>query len=519
MAEMQDIDFTWTEDDWEIFLNDFNAQQEQQIQTDEEIRTDLDRLFSVTQQTTNTTDTTATAPEEVPGDSSFAGQGAQYGLTQSQTFEESQWMGNVNQSALKDTECFEDYFATISGQPSGSGQQAAPTGQQQQESFASVQQQPLFAGQQQPSFAGQQSNQYPAMDFEPYFGGNWPTKGFHGLPNQENPGKPEGFVRLQPVQPEGSAYRTPYATPFTTPEPRPQEPPFAEPIEYQRLFHSFAEARATIEAEDAQIEMVPLQVQNDNWSTIDIHTSARQLLHATTALPTQTPPVIASVYQKKYWSDHQHQSLLSVQSLIRHSPPRAEARILLLIEAVLHLHQHGCPATILHRKTLKEGYRVETDLRASDRLEAIVEVAREDKYVAHDILTGTNLEDIVRSPKAYMRRKADNCRVNAKKAMEKEEADRSKGVVARRRGAAGGGGGGGGGGGTLMRRKKRGSSSAAMAGAGAGTGAVYATPAPSSPAGFYADLAPIPFGLGAVQESLEERGGQGAERDMQFGFE
>lgn len=156
---------------------------------------------------------------------------------------------------------------------------------------------------------------------------------------------------------------------------------------------------------------------------------------------------------------------------------------------------------------------METDLRASDRLEAIVEVAREDKYVAHDILTGTNLEDIVRSPKAYMRRKADNCRVNAKKAMEKEEADRSKGVVARRRGAAGGGGGGG----TLMRRKKRGSSSAAMAGAGAG--AVYATPAPSSPAGFYADLAPIPFGLGAVQESLEERGGQGAERDMQFGFE
>lgn len=460
MAKMQDMTASIPED-WENLINDKPVSQlnVDLAQTHEEF---FDKLLG------------RKAPQATVH-SSTPDQPMQDGLTLSQTFHESQWQAEANQSYTSDftyppTPRYDEpdallsdidwpYFATPS-------QQAIP------DLDMNFHQQPL----------------------------PWPTHmnyDFGMLPVQENtttPLTPNGVVRLQPVPAGGSPYSS-FSTPTPAPRPVTQATRATRSVGYRHRFSSFEAAHAAIVASNTQEQMINLNVKNDDLQIVrenkHIHAYASQLLSAATIMPIEVPQIMASDYQKTYWLEHQQCTIIGIQNMISQSPERAEARALLTIEAVLHLHENGCPASVMGRKTLKEGYKVNTTLTASARLEQIIFVATNDKYVAHDILTGTNLADIVRSPMAYMRRKADNSRVNAKKAMDKEEADRSKGLVSRRKGG--------------IRRK-----GSAVVSEGA-----YVTPAPSSPASFYEDVTPIPFSWGVKQERVPEQD----EEDMEFAFE
>ena len=461
-------------EDWKLFINDDDDEQVSRPtdfneQTDEEFFDELlDR--KPTQATVNTPD-----------------QPLQDGLTQSQTFDESQWQAEANQSYTNDFA----YPPTPAYDEPGALQSE-------------------FGG---PYFAApnQQEFQDLDMDFHQQ-AADWPTYENYdfGIPpvqqNTANPLTPNGIVRLQAVPAGGSPY-SPFPTPTPAPRPISKAVKTTQSVAYQHRFRSFEDAHAAIAASNTQEHMIRLNILGDDWEIVHknqhIHAYASQLLNAATIVPSEAPQIMTSTdYQKTYWLEHQQSTLFSIQNMISASPERAEARCLLAIEAVLHLHQNGCPASVMGRKTLKEGYKVDTSLIASARLEQIIFVATNDKYVAHDILTGTNLPDIVRSPMAYMRRKADNSRVNAKKAMDKEEADRSKGLVSRKKGGGG---------------RRKGSVPIVHEHAGAYVErAAYVTPAPSSPAAsFYEDVTPIPFSLEVRQQRMQEQD----EEDMEYAFE
>ncbi|KAI5363274.1 hypothetical protein Slin15195_G106580 [Septoria linicola] len=284
-----------------------------------------------------------------------------------------------------------------------------------------------------------------------------------------------------------------FGIPFELAEPvadsQPEQPQVLQSIEipedgaYHCLFDTFEDARVAIANSNSEETMLPLGVSNDDWQDIVsvwIHYYGGRLYKALRESPVETPEVLLLDYQRQYWREHQNSQLAIVAAAIKNLPDIAEARVMLVIEAVIKLHRDGCPASVMNRKTLKEGYKVDTTLIASARLDQIIEAVAKDKYVAHDIVTGTNIPDIVRSPAAYMRRKADNSRVNAKKAMDKEEADRNKGLKARRKKNA----------------VTRGRNAAAREQQN-----FHPTPMTSSPTPSYGDMQSIPFSFDTAADS------------------
>ncbi|KAF2217182.1 hypothetical protein CERZMDRAFT_81133 [Cercospora zeae-maydis SCOH1-5] len=178
--------------------------------------------------------------------------------------------------------------------------------------------------------------------------------------------------------------------------------------------------------------MIPLGVLNDDWQIVkaqDVHYYAARIFDALTILPTVTPKAIDNDFVQDYWRSHQEKQLVDVRNHIATYPVKAEAHILVLIDELLKLHEFGTPASVAAHKPLKEGYRLEHNMAASARLELIIANAAADKYVAWDILNGNNVIDMVRSPALYLSRKISNSKVNGKKAMDKLQADRARGVL------------------------------------------------------------------------------------------
>ncbi|GIZ41535.1 hypothetical protein CKM354_000483600 [Cercospora kikuchii] len=205
--------------------------------------------------------------------------------------------------------------------------------------------------------------------------------------------------------------------------------PLPESTAYRGYCADIAAARTLLAETDA---MIPLGVQGDDWQTIKasgVHYYGARLFDALSIPAIEVPKPIENDFLKDYWRSHQAKQLVDIQNTIFTQPAKAEAQVLILIDEVLKLHEFGVPASVAAYKSLKEGYRLESNLIASDRLELIIANAAADKYIAWDILNGNNILTIVRSPAMYLSRKISNSKVNGKKALDKVEADRAKGVT------------------------------------------------------------------------------------------
>ena len=88
----------------------------------------------------------------------------------------------------------------------------------------------------------------------------------------------------------------------------------------------------------------------------------------------------------------------------------AKARVMLAIDEIIAVHEVGIPKTVLARTEEKthRGYLPETELKCEDRARQVISYVRWNKYVALDILKGSNIGDLARSPSLYRGRKLDN---------------------------------------------------------------------------------------------------------------
>ncbi|PPJ50763.1 hypothetical protein CBER1_07471 [Cercospora berteroae] len=286
---------------------------------------------------------------------------------------------------------------------------------------------------------------------------------FHGLPNEfdiyqtpQNGAEvahealhnavyeqyPYATADAQAYWPVATAYTAPVFGPDINQEPfdnssYPGSPPLGDNTQtplpeltaYRGFCADIAAAHTLLAETDA---MIPLGVQGDDWQIVKasgVHYYAARLFDALSIPATEVPKAIESDFLKDYWRSHQAKQLIDIQNSIFSQPAKAEAQVLILIDEVLKLHEFGVPASVAAYKSLKEGYRFESNLIASDRLELIMANAAADKYIAWDILHGNNIISIVRSPAMYLSRKISNSKVNAKKALDRVEADRAKGVT------------------------------------------------------------------------------------------
>ncbi|KAK4617626.1 hypothetical protein CLAFUW4_12573 [Fulvia fulva] len=189
---------------------------------------------------------------------------------------------------------------------------------------------------------------------------------------------------------------------------------------YQHRFHDFDAARQALTAPDDAESLVKLSLEaEDDWQYVkeqQLHGFAAQLYDAIQAEPGE-PPEGFTDFQRAYYYEHQSKVLGNIKEMILTKPDHAEARVMLLFEELISLHEKGFPEAALSRRTTTGGsFAVETNFICSARAEKVIEIAGVDKYVALDILNGTNITDVVRSPIRYLERKRQNSRVNAKKA-------------------------------------------------------------------------------------------------------
>lgn len=215
----------------------------------------------------------------------------------------------------------------------------------------------------------------------------------------------------------------------------PPAPVWQAPVAYNGYFPDFAAAHAALQPRQNADPMLPLRIQYDDFMAFKnpqvLHQSASLLLNALQHMPEAIPDTMVDPFQQTYYADHQAATLRSIQNEIEHDPRIAEARVLVCLEKVIELHEFGIPASVLHRTSNRHSFKVEDEILCSQRIDLIISGAYNDKYMSHDILSGHHLEDLVRSPTLYVRRKQDNCRVNALKALDKKtlnETQKEQGV-------------------------------------------------------------------------------------------
>jgi len=84
------------------------------------------------------------------------------------------------------------------------------------------------------------------------------------------------------------------------------------------------------------------------------------------------------------------------------------------------LHRGGIPSHLLKKggKRSKNGYKLGLDSKFTMRIEKIIDAVASHKRVAFDLATNERrLEDLVRGPAAFVKRKSKNHAVNEKKAV------------------------------------------------------------------------------------------------------
>ncbi|KAM3424270.1 hypothetical protein BST61_g11190 [Cercospora zeina] len=346
-----------------------------------------------------------------------------------------------------------------------------------------------------------QQYSYPGAESQGY----WPEATAYTTPTFDL----EGGIKYEPTDNSNLDAHPPYVANDQTPLPA--------TTGYRGFCATISAAHDIVASRDV---MIPLGLANDDWQLVqahDVHYYAARIFDALTVLPTVVPKSIDNAFLQDYWHSHQVKQLVDVQNHITTYPAKAEAQILILIDALLKLHEFGTPAAVAAHKPLKEGYRLEHDMIASARLETIIANSAADKYIAWDILHGNNVVDIVRSPALYLSRKISNSKVNGKKALDKHEADLAKGVISGDAGAD-------------RASRKRGGKKRQQVDADEGpypspaansTPAAYGTPVDSSPASHsFFGVPPPAFPLDGRDEGnttgyLTPQGGYGGG----FGFE
>ena len=129
------------------------------------------------------------------------------------------------------------------------------------------------------------------------------------------------------------------------------------------------------------------------------------------------PPSYFTNAEKVYYEENQKKVLKSITRDMQ-TPDQittAKARIIVAIDEIIAVNEVGVPKSVLKRaeQTTNRGYVPDMTLRCSERIETVIEKVSENAYIAQDILKGVNIVELARSPKAYARRKDDNCQTNA----------------------------------------------------------------------------------------------------------
>lgn len=189
---------------------------------------------------------------------------------------------------------------------------------------------------------------------------------------------------------------------------------------YKCQIASFDLAAKVIQRKQDEGELSPVQIVNDDWQLVEINfQNWASRLHQALFHNPQVPSAKFEPYAVEYYWQHQNNTLSAIFAIGKSDPEEAEARVMLVLQEIINTHKFGVPMGAYNRNNKKFGYKVEENMTCSERLTKVINAATRDKYVAHDVLTGTNLKDMVRSPEAYLAKKVDNCRVNAKKVHDK----------------------------------------------------------------------------------------------------
>ena len=139
-------------------------------------------------------------------------------------------------------------------------------------------------------------------------------------------------------------------------------------------------------------------------------------LYAAVQHPAGNVPTHFDDAQKKYWVEHQ--STQHVHNMRCLETPddikKAKARVMIVIDEILSVHEHGVPKSDIEEAEKHRGksYPPNMDLSLLDRLKDIVKYVEKNKYISRDVLKGTNLVDLVRSPYLYNKRKMGNVKTN-----------------------------------------------------------------------------------------------------------
>ncbi|TKA75504.1 hypothetical protein B0A55_04650 [Friedmanniomyces simplex] len=102
---------------------------------------------------------------------------------------------------------------------------------------------------------------------------------------------------------------------------------------------------------------------------------------------------------------------------------RAYAGCAKLYYRAVRLHQEGIPTQLLKKKaaTTTTGYSVDLNSKSTQRMANIIDAVSSNKRVACDVLKAERLDDLVRSPKAFVDRKLHNCKGNGQKGRDLQE--------------------------------------------------------------------------------------------------
>jgi hypothetical protein len=190
---------------------------------------------------------------------------------------------------------------------------------------------------------------------------------------------------------------------------------------YAEQFSTVTEARKYLVDEDVRM----LQLLHDDWQIVkeSFHFHCARLFEVLAADPIQAPATFSD-FQVQYYQKNQDITLTDVRRSVLYDPAHAEARVMVVIDEVLRLHEKGAPltATMVMRNGTKTGYRLDEDLICSERVAKVIAAAQKNKCVAHDILNDKGVKGLVLDPDEYLKRKQENARVNAKKSFDKIKA-------------------------------------------------------------------------------------------------
>ena len=219
-----------------------------------------------------------------------------------------------------------------------------------------------------------------------------------------------------------------------TPQADPAGPTAQQPPPYRRLHPDVAAAQTHLFPPDQTDPLVSVAPEDDDAERIlsNLHTHAANL-YAALFHPPGPPPSTFSDEHKDYYTSHQTNAHTNILNHLTLDPAESEARILVLLNTLTSIHTAGVPSLVINRKTHRQGYMFEHHGVCSNRLRIVMEAIKQDKYVATDVLHGNGVEDLCRSPNRYLRRKQENSRVNAKKAMDKRDAEKAQAATGMRR--------------------------------------------------------------------------------------